>query len=249
MKKFKELSKGKKAIVIILGILALPLTLLLLSLISLFKNVKNKKIGKSIISCILVFITSAFAYGAYCVETTETTNQENQLQSNKPEQDNKEDKENSSPKKETEVSVEETVIKEEVQKEKTKVSDEEAMIKIAKKIAGDKFIELNYNEDIDTVIVKLELGDNFTNGFIIKGGYMNAEKIIKAINEKYDNVSTYDFWFVMDLVDAYGNESKDKVLSFDYDDETIEKINWDNMYTDKFMELANNEWVHPVLRD
>ena len=52
----------------------------------------------------------------------------------------------------------------------------------------------------------------------------------------------------MNLVDKYGNESQDKVLSFDYDDNDIDKINWDNMYTDKFMELAKNEWIHPALR-
>ena len=256
MKKFREMSNIQKAIITILGIVFIPITLILLSARGLINSIKSKQIIKAIISGVCVLVTVSFAIGIYgdiepiekpqteIVSTDKTSKDKEETKAEtetkeEVKEEVKEEEKNKSNDKET------AETKEEVEVE---VSKEDQMKEVAKSVLKDELLDFTLNEDNGAVVIKAELSDNFTNNFIIKGGYMEAEKIVKSLNEKFDNIETYDFWFVMNLVDKYGNESQDKVLSFDYDDNDIDKINWENMYTDRFMELAKNEWIHPALR-
>lgn len=233
MKKFKELSNGKKILVAIVGIGLLPFTLALLSATSLLRNMKNKNKFKALISGICLVFSFALMGSVFgSDEGQETINDSaNNVIS------------------ETNISSN----AEEVKDVEEDTSVKGIATKVAQKAMGDSFISVEYS-DMATdgvVVIKGKLKDNFTNNMMIRGAYMDVEKICKQLaNDLKDHgIVEYDFWFVSTLVDAYGNESEDKVLSFDYKTEDLEKINWDNMYTDKFMELANNEWIHPALRD
>lgn len=257
MKKFREMSKIQKVLIIALGIAFLPIALILLSVRALVSSIKSKKTIRAIISGVCVFVTVLFSIGVYgdiepiekpqteiktdAISANETSKNSEETKTETKDKDQDQDKEKE---KETQPKDKET----QKTKKEVKVSKEDQMESIAKGVLKDELLDFTFNEDNGTVIIKAELSENFTNNFIIKGGYIEAEDIIKALNEKFDDIKTYDFWFVMNLVDKYGNESQDKVLSFDYDDNDIDKINWDNMYTDKFIELANNKWIHPALR-
>lgn len=247
MKKFREMSKIQKVLIVALGIAFLPITLILLSVRALVNNIKSKKIIKAIISGACVFVTALFSIGVYgdteSIEKPQAEIKTETVSANEISNNSEETKTETKDKETQSNDKEASKLKEEV-----KVSKEDQMESIVKGILKDELLDFTFNEDNGTVIIKAELSENFTNNFIIKGGYIEAQDIIKALNEKYDDIKTYDFWFVMNLVDKYGNESQDKVLSFDYDDNDIDKIIWDNMYTDKFMKLANNEWIHPALR-
>lgn len=250
MKKFREMSKIQKAIIIILGIVFIPITLILLSARGLINSIKSKQIIKAIISGVCVLVTVSFAIGIYgdiepiekpqteIVSTDKISKDKEEIKAEtETKEEDKEKEENKSNDKETAET-----------KEEVEVSKEDQMKEVAKSVLKDELLDFTFNEDNGAVVIKAELSDNFTNNFMIKGGYIDAEKIVKYLNEEFDSINTYDFWFVSTLIDKYGNESQDKVLSFDYDDNDIDKINWENMYTDRFMELANNEWIHPALR-
>ena len=43
-----------------------------------------------------------------------------------------------------------------------------------------------------------------------------------------------------ELEDEYANKNNSMVLSFEYDKDTINKINWDNISLDKFIKLSTN---------
>lgn len=249
MKKFREMSKIQKAIIIILGIVFIPITLILLSTRGLINSIKSKQIIKAIISGVCVLVTVSFAIGIYGdIEPIEKPQTEI-VSTDKTSKDKEETKAETETKEEVKEEKNKSNDKETAEtKEEVEVSKEDKMKEVAKSVLKDELLDFTFNEDNGAVVIKAELSDNFTNNFMIKGGYIDAEKIVKSLNEEFDSINTYDFWFVSTLIDKYGNESQDKVLSFDYDDNDIDKINWKNMYTDRFMELANNEWIHPALR-
>lgn len=249
MKKFREMSKIQKVLIIALGIAFLPIVLILLSVRALINNIKSKKTIKAIISGVCVFVTVLFSIGVYGdIEPIEKPQAEIKTETVSTKETSKNSEETKTETKDKEKETQSKDKEAPKPKEEVKVNKEDQMESIVKGVLKDELLDFTFNEDNGTVIIKAELSENLTNNFIIKGGYMEAEDIIKALNERFGDIKTYDFWFVMNLVDKYGNESQDKVLSFDYDDNDIDKINWDNMYTDKFMELANNEWIHPALR-
>lgn len=230
MKKFKELSNFKKAVVIILGLGFLPITLAIISANTLVRNIKAKKKFKAVTSGICLIFSFALIGAVFGTEEGQDNIKDNVDNVISVSTNNEVEAE----------TVEDTSVK-------------GITTKVAKKVMGDNFISVEYSDTATdgVVVIKGKLSDNFTNNMIIRGSYMNAEDICeKLVNDLKDQgIVEYDFWFVTTLVDAYGNESEDKVLSFDYKTEELEKINWENMYTDKFMELANNEWIHPALRD
>ncbi len=50
------------------------------------------------------------------------------------------------------------------------------------------------------------------------------------------------------LVDQYGNETIDKVMTVRITRKTWEKINWDNFITDSIPNIAETYWEHSVLK-
>ena len=275
MKKFKDLSKKKKALVVVGGILLFPITLIVLSVASLIRNIKNKKVIKSVLSAICVVFSfaffSAFTESSESAQTAKdnitegisyvTEEEEEEVVEAEPvvaeeeveeveEETVKEEvKEEEPAKEEKKEEKEEVVTKEESQSSKVRTRTEQ----IAKKHLKDDFISVEYSDSATdgVVVIKATLSDNFTNKLMRKSAFMDSENICEDLvsSLKGLGVVEYDFWFVTTLVDKYGNESEGKVLSFDYKTSILEKINWDNMYTDRFMGLADNTWVHPALAD
>lgn len=93
----------------------------------------------------------------------------------------------------------------------------------------------------------MNLSGNLTSNLEYKGAYSDAKDIIKAVSKVAgDKINSYQFMFNSELIDVYGNTFTGKVLSFEYDTFTINKINWDNITLDNFISLAQNEFKHNI---
>lgn len=221
VKRFKELSKGKKTLVIFISVLFLPITLTFGGVGLIFNGFKSKNF-KSLIGGLALMVLSLVMFNPLGSHDREVSTKEKEI-----------------------VSTSSEVNTTEVKEEDTSIPSI-----AAKTLKDGQVLDIQYSdiEEQNPLIIKVKLSDNLTNKFMIRGAFMDAQKVIKALEPEHsNNISKYGFWFVTDLTDKYGNVEEGKVLSFEYNRETLDKINWDNMYTDMFMDLAENAWVHPAL--
>ena len=75
--------------------------------------------------------------------------------------------------------------------------------------------------------------------------------LVSALGEMKENdmlPTTLSVWCTWDCVDAYGNEDNVRVWSVEFDELTLAKINWENMYGEKFMKLGHDVWILPQFR-
>ena len=75
--------------------------------------------------------------------------------------------------------------------------------------------------------------------------------LVSALGEMKENdmlPTTLSVWCTWDCIDAYGNEDKVRVWSVEFDELTLAKINWENMYGEKFMKLGHEVWILPQFR-
>lgn len=221
VKRFKELSKGKKALVVFISVLFLPITLTFGGVGLIFNGFKSKNF-KSLIGGLALMVLSLVMFNPLGSHDREVSTKEKEI-----------------------VATSSEVNTTEVKEEDTSIPSI-----AANTLKEGQVLDIQYSdiEEQNPLIIKVKLSDNLTNKFMIRGAFMDAQKVIKALEPEHsNNISKYGFWFVTDLTDKYGNVEEGKVLSFEYNRETLDKINWDNMYTDMFMDLAENTWVHPAL--
>ena len=75
--------------------------------------------------------------------------------------------------------------------------------------------------------------------------------LVSALEEMKENdmlPTTLSVWCTWDCVDAYGNKDNIRVWSTEFDELTLAKINWENMYGEKFMKLGHDTWILPQFR-
>lgn len=217
LKRFNELSKGKKILVGFISVIFLPITLVVLGISLIFNGAKSKNF-KSLVGGLALMFLSVFAFCPPGLSSSDVASKESDVQTS---------------------NTENTIDK------KTSISSI-----VTDKLKEGQVLDVKYSDiaEKNPLILKVKLSDNLTNEFIIKGAFMDAKKVMETLEPEYSNsISTYDFWFVTDLTDQYGNVEEGKVLSFEYNRETLDKINWDNMNTEMLMNLAENTWVHPSL--
>ncbi|MFR5264440.1 hypothetical protein [Clostridium sp.] len=203
--------------------------------VGLFTMFKYKKFNKVIRTIVTVFF--GFMLVGYLTSDSESTPSKVE---NKEviQQDDKKAKEESAP------------VVEKAPVETKKSTKDMITAAIPKSI--DNVTQVNYVEGLEgdrsPVVFIMNLSDNLTNNFMIKGAYLDAKAIIQAVDAKVgDKISSYQFMFNTKFMDKYGNESEGKALSFDYSKDTVDKINWDKILTDNFIDLSENEFVHPAL--
>lgn len=115
---------------------------------------------------------------------------------------------------------------------------------IVNKVGKDSVLEVNTGEDL---VVKMKFPSTFSNSMSVTSAFLKAKDIIQHSLENGYEFNTYQFWFTADLTDIYGNTENYKVLSFDYDRSTIEKINFNGITNDNFEKLATNVYKHPAI--
>ena len=75
--------------------------------------------------------------------------------------------------------------------------------------------------------------------------------LVLALEEMKENdmlPTTLSVWCTWDCIDAYGNKNNVRVWSTEFDELTLAKINWENMYGEKFMKLGHDTWILPQFR-
>ena len=75
--------------------------------------------------------------------------------------------------------------------------------------------------------------------------------LVSALEEMKENdmlPTTLSVWCTWDCIDAYGNKENVRVWSIEFDELTLAKINWENMYGEKFMKLGHDVWILPQFR-
>ena len=75
--------------------------------------------------------------------------------------------------------------------------------------------------------------------------------LVSALEEMKENdmlPTTLSVWCTWDCIDAYGNKENVRVWSVEFDELTLAKINWENMYGEKFMKLGHDVWILPKFR-
>ena len=75
--------------------------------------------------------------------------------------------------------------------------------------------------------------------------------LVSALEEMKENEmlpTTLSVWCTWDCIDAYGNKENVRVWSTEFDELTLAKINWENMYGEKFMKLGHDTWIFPQFR-
>lgn len=115
---------------------------------------------------------------------------------------------------------------------------------IVNKVGKDSVLEVNTGEDL---VVKMKFPSTFSNSMSVTSAFLKAKDIIQHSLDAGYEFNTYQFWFTADLTDVYGNAENYKVLSFEYDRSTIEKINFNRITNDNFEKLATNAYKHPAI--
>jgi hypothetical protein len=117
--------------------------------------------------------------------------------------------------------------------------DETADITVNKVTGKDQYM----------VVIKYNASDNLNKDMIIKGIDIECSDVFKALY-----TSKYDFESVaavanFPLVDEYGNKSVGPIVKIRLDNETANKIDWDNFLWTNLEDVADSYWLHHDLRE
>lgn len=103
------------------------------------------------------------------------------------------------------------------------------------------------------VDVRYRLDENLTVGLVRFGMLNEAMQFLRELYRTPGCESVVRCRLVphLTLVDAYGQKADDQVAIIEVDRAMAERINWENMYVDKFKDLLvmnNRLWLHPAIR-
>lgn len=136
-------------------------------------------------------------------------------------------------------------------------SKEENLTKDVTKLINKKIGKTNsFKKDtINSISIKdkdiyvvLNGSESFTKNMTKKSMWIDSKKILEPINKMNEFDSVTIQWYYP-LVDTYGNEKDELVMSFDIDKTTLNKIKWDNFLTDNVPNVVNNYFEHAVLKE
>jgi len=136
-------------------------------------------------------------------------------------------------------------VKESDTKEKEPVTIEDKVQKIGKKVFNDKLIKTEFvsatnhvNISFNTIGLSVGMDKNAANSDV-----KEALEKIQALEE----IESVTFIGNGELVDEYGNSESEKILTYDFDRETMDKINYDNVVIDNIPDIATDYYQHPAL--
>lgn len=142
-------------------------------------------------------------------------------------------------------SVKESDTKEKDSSEKEPVTIEDKVQKIGKKVFNDKLIKTEFVSATNHVNISFN-----TIGFSVGMDKNAANSDVKEALEKIqalEEIESVTFIGNGELVDEYGNSESEKILTYDFDRETMDKINYDNVVIDNIPDIATDYYQHPAL--
>lgn len=118
----------------------------------------------------------------------------------------------------------------------------------------DLIKQFGYKEDVYLAKISYRINDNFTKGMIRGGMIGDAMDFFRKFFKNPQVTSVVECMLMPEfkMVDQYGNESEDQVAKIVVSRDLAEKIDWKNMYRDRFLDLVKDEgglWLHPAIRE
>jgi hypothetical protein len=121
-------------------------------------------------------------------------------------------------------------------KNKNRIEKITVLDNIATDTSDDKVVNFILNAD-----------DGFSNETIRDAMLMDTRKLLKEL-AKYKEISLADITWKFPMLDSYGNESQQKIMSIKISDTNMKKINWDNFLYKNIPNVSDSYWEHPVLK-
>lgn len=185
-------------------------------------------------------------------EKTQKAEEKERVKKEKEEQKEAE-KQRKQQEKEAEKAKKEQEKKEKEEAKKAKGLEDKLNKIVNKKFGKDKVESIQINDNLGTddpkdkiVLVTAEAKESATQNYTRKGMWIDTIYILKDLKDEKE-ISEITFFYKYPLVDAYGNEKKDNVMKLQFNRETLDKINYDNLLHDNLPKIANQYWEHPAL--
>ena len=132
------------------------------------------------------------------------------------------------------------------QSETEQLTTEETIRQAIEKIVGTENLEtFNYVPSNNFSLIKFRGSENITNKMTVKGMYLDMFNILKEIQADVD--TDIDFNVIYPLTDKYGNAEDVIVIKATFVNETIKKINFENVVWENIPEIADEWWNHNAL--
>ncbi|MBS3792671.1 hypothetical protein KGY77_08525 [Candidatus Bipolaricaulota bacterium] len=118
----------------------------------------------------------------------------------------------------------------------------------------DLIKQFGYEKDVYLAKISYRINDNFTKGMIRGGMIGDAMDFFQKLYNNPQVTSVVECMLMPEfkMVDQYGNESEEQVAKIVVSRDLAEKINWENMYRDRFVDLVKDEggfWLHTAIRE
>ena len=113
-----------------------------------------------------------------------------------------------------------------------------------------KVYTYDYANNYQNVDIEYMADENLTTGMTKTGMWMDAMEVLEELPTVLNTqVMKITLNPQFKLVDQYGQESIEKVMTIRVTRETWEKINWDNFITDNIPTISETYWEHPAFND
>lgn len=113
---------------------------------------------------------------------------------------------------------------------------------IADVIGKDRIITYTYFEGYVTIIALAK--ENLTNGLTLSALQLDTIDILEQAAD-IDEVDTVSFVWKLPTEDSYGNDAEAIIVKEEFERDTIDRINFDNINADKISDIADSYDVHP----
>lgn len=154
--------------------------------------------------------------------------------------------------KEREHELEESILKSEQKEEERKQEEKRKKEEASKSV--QKWIEYknedaSYDEPNKALNVSLNFGRTLSISKRIEIANYSIYETTKEFEGLFkDDIDSYKFNFLAELVDNYGNKRKDVVYSIILNRNELNKVNWDGIQPSMLIDLASYNYKSPVLQ-
>lgn len=127
-------------------------------------------------------------------------------------------------------------------------SPENVINEISEEVFEDELIETEYHENNNHANIYVNLGESFTVNTAKTGSYINVTDFLKEIQGLEGFNSVY-VEFEATFTNEYGEENNNQALTYDFEKDTIDQINFDNFMHTNIPEVADHYWEHPAFAE
>ena len=107
---------------------------------------------------------------------------------------------------------------------------------------------LNYEIKKDSVIIKYSISENLTENMTKAGVKLDVKNILQAVHESGFDASEIKIIGRYPMMDKFGNTEVIDVVKVTFTNNTINKINWDNLLVLDVYAIADSVWRHPSFK-